>query len=439
MYDARKFRTQAPGGTMNSKTSPSANSSRNHPANSPADPGRRDFLSATAAAVTLSGALPALASASPVPAPVPPAEASAIQAQSAPTTGNAAYAAPTEIRTIEIINLREMEGAAQKLIPSGGFGFISSAAGDEWTKRENEASFKRVTIAPHYLSGNLEADRSTTLLGTKISMPIIVSPMAGHGLAHASAEAGTAKGAAEAGTIFVAATLGNLTLEETSKASAGPKWFQIYMPADRGIARELLQRARDAGYLAMMLTIDDVVGSNRETDARNHFRTPLPTGNFSVNAPYAAKHNLGWDDVEFIGSVTGRPVLLKGVLSPEMAADAVKHGCAGIQVSNHGGRQLDDVPGSFTALPRIVDAVRGRIPILLDGGVRRGQDVFKVLAMGGQAVALGRPVLYGLALGGWKGVDAVLKHLDTELEMTMRLAGAKSVAEISRSYLTTPA
>jgi L-lactate oxidase len=385
---------------------------------------RRNFLSATAAAVTLSTALPtALANSDPQAAPLN------------------TYAAPTEIKPIDIINLRELEPAAEKLIPSGGFGYISSAAGDEWTKHENEAAFKRITIVPRYLTGYKEADRSTTLLGSTVSMPIIVSAMAGHGMAHVTAEIGSAKGTGQAGALYTAASLSTKTMEEIAAASSGPKWFQIYLPADRGQAREILDRAKAAGYRAIILTIDTVVPSNRETDRRNHFRNPLPIGNFpGESGAYAAaplKRDLNWDDVEFIGKTTGLPVLLKGVMSPELAVASVEHGCAGIQVSNHGGRQLDDVAASVTVLPRIADAVRGRATIIVDGGVRRGQDVFKALALGANAVAIGRPVLYGLALGGWMGVEAVLKHLDGELEMTMRLAGARTIAEISRSYVAT--
>jgi L-lactate oxidase len=396
---------------------------------------RRDFLSATAAAVTFSTALPvALAAEETHPAAAPAAPPASPQTSTVP-----GYAAPTEIKAIEIINLRELEAAAQKVIPPGGFGYISSAAGDEWTKRENEAAYKRLTIAPHYLSGYAAADRSISLLGTKISMPIVNSPMAAHGMAHATAEAGSAKGADAAGTLYTAATPSNLSLEQIAQASPGPKWFQLYMPSDRGAAAELLGRAKAAGYRAIVFTIDTVVASNRETDTRNHFRSPLPAGNFAgQNAAYGRlgfKSDLGWDDVAFIQKTTGLPVLPKGVLTPELAAAAIDHGCAGVQVSNHGGRQLDDVSASIAALPRIVDAVRGRGVILIDGGVRRGQDVFKALALGANAVAIGRPVLYGLALGGWMGVEAVFQHLDAELEMTMRLAGARNIAEISKKYL----
>ncbi len=395
---------------------------------------RREFLSASAAAATLAATGPLLAQTTSTPvgaADSPPAPA--------PASSASAYAAPTEVKKIEVLNLRELEAAAQKVIPAGGFGYISSAAGDEWTKRENEAAFKRVTIAPRYLTGNDDADLTATLLGAKISMPIITSVMGGHGLAHVTAEAGTAKGAHAAGALFTAGSQSTLSMEEIAQASPGPKWFQIYLPSDQGKARELLQRAKAAGYLAVVLTIDAFVSSNRETDLRNNFRSPLPLGNFPGQAGgygrSPVKRNLGWDDVAFIQKAAGLPVLVKGVMSPEQAAEAVQHGCAGIQVSNHGGRSLDDVPASITVLPRITEAVGGRLSIVIDGGVRRGQDVFKALALGANAVALGRPILYGLALGGWMGVQAVLEHLRDGLKMTMRLAGVRSLAEISKRNL----
>ncbi|HXP92688.1 MAG TPA: alpha-hydroxy-acid oxidizing protein [Candidatus Binatia bacterium] len=399
------------------------------------DPNRREFLSATAVAATLTAT-----AASPVLAQTTTtAQAADTTFTTAPAQGAVAYAAPTEIKKIEIVNLRELEAAAQKVIPKGGFGYIASAAGDEWTKNENQAAFKRVTIVPHYLSGHADADLTTTLLGSKIAMPIITTVMGGHGLAHVTAEAGTAKGTDAAGTIFTAGSQSTLTLEEIAVASPGPKWFQIYLQKDPGVNRDLLLRAKAAGYRAVVVTIDAFVSSNRETDARDRFHLPLPSGNFpGKRGGYGStpfKEDLGWDDIAFVQKVTGLPVIVKGVMSPELAAAAVTHGCAGIQVSNHGGRQLDDVPAAFTMLPHIAQAVAGRIAIVVDSGFRRGQDVFKALALGANAVAIGRPVMFGLALGGWMGVQQVHEHLKEELRMTMRLAGAATVADISKRYL----
>lgn len=305
---------------------------------------RRDFLSATAAAATLTAARPLLAQTT-----SPKTAAAASPPAPAPTQSLSAYQAPTEIKKIEIINLRELEAAAQKIIPAGGFGYISSAAGDEWTKRENEAAYKRLTIVPRYLTGYADADLKTTLLGAEISMPIITSVMGGQGMAHVTAEAGTAKGTDAAGTLFTAGSLSTLSMEQIAQASPGPKWFQIYLPPDQGAARELLQRAKAAGYLAIVLTIDAFVSSNRETDQQNHFHSPLPTGNFPGKSggygTHPFKTELSWDDAAFVQKASGLPVLLKGVMSPELAVKAVEHGCGGIQVSNHGGRSLDDVYG----------------------------------------------------------------------------------------------
>jgi L-lactate oxidase len=406
---------------------------------------RRDFLSATAAAVTLTAGLPAklahAAETSSRPGATPAAAALA-QAAQQPQPAPAPYAAPSEIKAIDFINLRELEPAAQKVIPSGGFGYISSAAGDEWTKRENEAALKRVTIAPRYLSGYKDADRSTTVLGSKLATPLMCSAMAAHAMAHTTAELGSAQGTSAAGALYCAASLSTKSLEEIAQVCPGPKWFQIYLPADRGAAAAVLGRAKAAGYSAIVFTIDTVVASNRETDRRNHFRSPFPSGNYPGQpggyGQEPIKRDLDWDDVAFIRKTTGLPVLLKGVMTPELALAAIDHGCAGVQVSNHGGRQLDDVAASFTVLPRIADALNGRGVIVIDGGIRRGQDVFKCLALGANLVAIGRPVLYGLALGGWMGAQAVFQHLDAELEMTMRLAGARTIAEISRKYIAPP-
>jgi isopentenyl diphosphate isomerase/L-lactate dehydrogenase-like FMN-dependent dehydrogenase len=383
---------------------------------------RRDFLTSTAIA-TIAGAGSANAE---------------TQAPPAPRKSHAAYAAPEEVRPISILNLRVLEAEAQKVIPSGGFASIAGGAGDEWTLRENQEAFKRRPIDPRTVTGKGAPDLSTSLLGVKISMPIIVTPMAAHGLAHVSAEAGTAKGADAAGTLFVAPLLSNLTMEEIAQASPGPKWFQIYMPADRGLARSLLGRAKASGYKAIVVTADAIVPGNRETLKRSGFHDPLPQANYPPEARghgSPQKHDLSWSDIDFVRAETGLPVIVKGVLSPDVAVMAIEHGAAAIQVSNHGGRQLDEAPATITVLPIIAEAVGGRAPIILDSGVRRGQDVYKALALGASAVALGRPVLYGLSLGGWMGVRDVLNHIKSEFAMVMKLAGAATVAEISRRSL----
>ena len=267
-------------------------------------------------------------------------------------------------------------------------------------------------------------------------MPIIVTAMGGHGNAHVTAEAGTAKGVAAVGTLVDDAIAIEYPDGRYYEGESGTEMVPIYMPTDQGVARDLVHRAKAAGFLAIVLTIDAIGGSNRETNIRNGFSSWLPSGNFP-NGRVPNKQDLSWDDV-VLQKESGLPVIIKGVMSPEIAQMAVERGCAGVQVSNHGGRQLDDVPASITVLPRIVDVVAGRITIVVDGGVRRGQDVFKALAIGANAVAVGRPVMYGLALGGWMGVQSVLEKIRAELLMTMRHAGVESISQVAQSATCLP-
>ena len=426
-------------------------------------PNRRHFLTAAGAAATLGGAHPLLAQTPPSqtlgtqtpgtktpgtqmpPAGAqPPAHAQAIYgtANGLPSVTVPGYDAPSETRKIEVRNLRALQDLAQKVIPVGGFGYISSGAGDEWTMHENIDAFKRRQIVPRYLTGNPPVETATTLLGHKIALPIITTVFGGHAIAHVNAEAGTAKGTDAAGTIFTCGSQANLPMEAVAQASPGPKFMQLYMQNDQGLMREFLQRAKAANYQAIVLTIDAFFPSNRETDTANHYQSPFPAANFPrrETTGYAAstsimKRNLGWDDVGFIQQASGLPVIVKGVMSPIVAEEAVRHGCAAVQVSNHGGRQLDDQPATFTMLPHIVDAVGGRIPIIFDSGVRRGQDVFKALALGATVVALGRPILYGLSLGGWMGVQSVYQKISAEFTMTMMAAGTQKVSDICRDCL----
>jgi len=279
----------------------------------------------------------------------------------------------------------ELEGRAQKVIPNGGSGYIVSAAGDEWTKHENEAAYKRVTIVPHYLSGLDSADTTTTLLGNKLSMPIIVSVMGGHGLAHASAEAGSARGAAAAGTLMIAPSQSNVTLEDTMKAGNNPKFFQIYIPQDRGVARDVLLRAKAAGYKAITVTIDATVSSNRETDTRNKFHSPLPNANFPGTAvataarrskkPRLGRYRLRARNHRNAGVHQGR-----ALAGPRDGGDQTRPSRAfKFQPRRPSTRRH---AASFTVLRRLPKAVGGRIPIIVDGGIRRVRTSSKALAMG---------------------------------------------------------
>jgi L-lactate oxidase len=400
------------------------------------DAARRDFLAGgTAAAAALAAARPAASA--PLPAQNLDSAAPAAPAVASP------YRAGSGNRRIDIVSLRDLEAMAEKVIPKGGLDFIRGGAGDEWTMRENLHAYLRVAIEPTYLSGVKAPDISTTILGTSLSFPVITAPMGGHRLAHEEGEIATASGTGAAGSIAVISSVSNIALEQVMAGSPGPKWFQIYLPEDRGFARELLQRSKQAGYRAIVVTVDTSAPGNRERDIRNQFRSPpeLGHGNMPVATNgYAAttatfKHDLSWDDIAFVQKEAGVPVLIKGVLAPKLAEQAVQHGVAGIFVSNHGGRQLDGTPATFTVLPRIADSVRGKIPIIVDGGVRRGQDVFKALAAGAHCVAVGRPMLYGLALGGALGVQSVYDRLREEFTMTLQLAGVQNVAAIARSNL----
>jgi len=399
---------------------------------------RRDLLltGTVVAAAAATAATPALAQ-----TPAPANARSNIQAGDELI----AYEGGKEVKRLRIINTAELELEAEKILPKGGFDYIQSGSGAEYTKRENLRALEATPIEPHFLSGVLKPDLSVNILGSNLPFPIVVAPMGSHGRAHVSKEVGTAAGVAATGTLMILSTVSNSSLEEVATANPGPKWMQIYLPADRGVARELLQRAKAAGYTALIPTIDTTIQYPRETNIRNNFRTPLSLGR--GNAPrgepdpvkaarmMASKTDLNWDDIAFIKQETNLPVVIKGVMSPVTATRAIERGVDGVYVSNHGGRALDGVSASITALPRVADAVRGRVPIVFDSGIRRGQDVFRALALGANVVATGRPVMYGLALGGHLGVQSVLEYLRNDLYIVMQLAGTPDIKSITRDYI----
>jgi len=362
-----------------------------------------------------------------------------------PGTGSSdisAYEALTNEKSINVVNLRDLEPEAKKILPPFSYAFISGGAGDEWTMRENELAFNRWVIEPRYLAGVKDCDLSTTVLGSRLSLPVITAPMGGQGIAHALKEIPNVKGTHNSGTIYVNTSVSHLSLEEIAGGSTGPKWFQIYFPENRDYARELLQRAKASGFSAIVLTVDSTTFSNRERPIRLGIPSPnlgsgngVKTSGIDPDTAMVLKIDLNWDDVEFCQKETGLPVIIKGVLTPELATQAVKQGCAGIWVSNHGGRGLDNTESSISALSRIFPAVAGKALIIMDGGIRRGQDIFRALALGADVVALGRPLLYGMALGGAQGVKAVYDRLKTELRMVMQLAGTRNIESITRQYV----
>jgi lactate oxidase len=233
---------------------------------------------------------------------------------------------------------------------------------------------------PQYLVGKNAPDLRTTLLGHELSLPIITAPMGAHGLAHVSAEEGTAKGTGEAGTLMTVSTAANKTIEDIAAATKGPKWFQLYLHDDRGPSRELLQRAKSAGYSAVVFTIDAFAPGSSDETTRLGFSFPPDLPLVNSETPFFKK-SLSWDDVTFIQQTTDLPLISKGVLSADLARRVLERGAAAIQVSNHGGRQLDGVPAALTALPAVVEAVRGRVPVIMNSGIHRGSDVFKALAL----------------------------------------------------------
>lgn len=353
------------------------------------------------------------------------------------------YKAGTAVQDLDLLDLLDIERRAATIVPKGGFGYIAGGAGDEWTLRENRAAFERKQIIPRTLTGKGPVDLNTQILGNSISSPVIICPMGGQGLAHATAEAGMAMGAAAGNTIMTLSTVSTLSMEQVASASGGPKWFQLYLQTDDGVNRDLLRRAKAAGYSAIVLTVDSTATGNREADARNNFVFPLPFGNLvskgaggdihALNASFAV--NIGPKSVEFVRKEIDLPIIVKGISHPDDAMLAINAGASAIQVSNHGGRQLDGSPATFTVLPAVAKAVDRKVPIIFDSGIRRGQDVFKALASGADIVGLGRPAYYGLALGGWKGVRSVLQLLNKELRMVMQLAGAQTVQDIKRTAL----
>lgn len=295
---------------------------------------------------------------------------------------------------------------------------------------------------------------STTVLGQEISTPIMVAPMAFQRLAHPDGELATARAATAVGTIMLVSTLATSSIEEVASVADGNLWFQLYVYKDRAVTRSLVERAEAAGYKALVFTVDSPILGRRERDVRNGFHLPdgfhasnlVPAGidvlpgqiGDSGLAHYIASlydQSLSWQDVEWLRSITKLPVLVKGILRADDAKLAVKYGAAGIIVSNHGGRQLDTGPATIDVLARVADAVAGSAEIFVDGGIRRGTDVLKAIALGARAVLLGRPVLWGLAAEGECGVRKVLEMLREEFDLAMALSGCSNLQEISRDLL----
>lgn len=348
------------------------------------------------------------------------------------------------------LSLPELEVEAREHLDPVLYDFFAGGADDEVTARANPAAFATLGLVPRVLRGSGKRDLEVTLLGCPASMPVLIAPTAFHRLAHPDGEAATARAAAAAGAIMIVSMASTVAIEEVvaaARQAAGPQpphlWFQLYPQPDRGFTEAIIRRAEAAGCRALVVTVDSPVYGHRQRDLRNGFldlpaglccenlRVPEAAGGWGAVRDIAFCPELSWAAFDWLRSTTELPVAVKGVLHPEDARLAVTHGAAAVLVSNHGGRQLDTVAPAVDLLPAIVDAVAGRVPVLLDGGIRRGTDVIKAGALGATAVAIGRPVLWGLAVGGAAGVTWVLETLRTELDRALALCGCDSVRELT--------
>ena len=347
-------------------------------------------------------------------------------------------------RALQIVSLADVEAEARGVMSAGAWAYVAGGEGDQWTLAENRRAFNDYPIATHRLRGvgSKPIELGIHLLGHDLPYPILVAPSGAHSFVHPGAEAVTAGGAGRASALYTASGASNLPLEAIAQATSGPKWFQVYLNADDGVTRDILLRAKAAGYSAIVLTAD-AIGPGM-SDAFRRLGMPFPPGmTFGNNDPrYGGRGNfldqktaMTLDDIGMIRSVTGLPVVVKGIMRATDARDAIGAGAAAIQVSNHGGRQIDGAPGSISVLAEVVDAVGGAAPVIFDSGIRRGIDAYRALALGATAVALARPVLYGAAVGGAAGVASVLEHLRDELRGAMLLAGRQTVSEIDRSCI----
>ena len=356
-----------------------------------------------------------------------------------------------------VVNLADHEAHARTRLDDNAWAYFSGGAADEITLRANRSAWDAITLQPRVLRALAGGHTRTHLLGRSLAHPILVAPVAFQRMAHADGELATALAASALGAGMVLSTQSSVDMETVTRAvlgdaERGPLWFQLYLQHDRGFTRELVQRAEHAGFEALVLTVDAPTHGARDRERRAGFR--LPAGVSAVHlaglpAPATAPLQAGqselfdqllstaptWADVAWLQSQTRLPILLKGILHPDDAREAVGMGLAGVIVSNHGGRTLDTAVATASVLPRIAEAVAGAVPVLVDGGIRRGTDVLKAVALGASAVLVGRPVVFALANAGAVGVAHVLRLLRDELEIAMALCGCASLAEIDPALI----
>jgi 4-hydroxymandelate oxidase len=362
-----------------------------------------------------------------------------------------------------LLNAGDYERAARGILPSGVLDYFAGGALDEITLQENTAGWQRLPLYYRVLAGVGKRELETSVLGQKISMPIVVAPTAFHKLACDEGEIATARAAKAAGTLFILSSLSNTAMEAVFAdppspgygvtGAGSPKWFQLYIYKDRGITRELVQRAEAAGAEAIVLTVDAPGLGTRERDTRNSFRLPdglavenlaplgkgtMPVVEGSGLAAYVRenfKSDLGFGDLDWLCACTRLPVVVKGVCRGDDARRAAEHGAKAVVVSNHGGRQLDTAPATCEVLPHVVEAAGDLCEIYVDGGIRRGSDVLKAIALGARAVLVGRPILWGLTVAGEQGAADVLQILRRELDEAMLLCGCTRLSDIDRALL----
>jgi isopentenyl diphosphate isomerase/L-lactate dehydrogenase-like FMN-dependent dehydrogenase len=387
--------------------------------------------------------------------------------------------AARSVASPKVVSIEDFRPIARQRVPKSVFDYLDGGAEGEVTLRENCRIFNDVTFRPRHAVALAQCDLCTTVLGFKLSLPFLLAPVGYSRLMHPGGEVAAARAAGRAGTGYILSTISGHKLEDVKAGSSGPVFYQLYLMGGRGAAEAVIERARVAGFSALVVTIDTPVSGIRERDYRNGMKE-LISGGLLEKIPFLpqilsrpgwlisylldgglpglpnvvipgkgqmplvdinaalAESTPTWADLRWIREIWKGPIVIKGVLTADDARRAVDEGVAAISVSNHGGRQLDGVPASLRALPEVVDAVRGRIEVLMDGGIRRGTDIAKALCMGARAVLCGRAYAYGLAAAGEAGVDRAIEILRADLERTLRLLGCPSVAALDRSYVNVP-
>lgn len=352
---------------------------------------------------------------------------------------------PAEPPLTDLLTLDDIEARARDIMLPAVHAYVAGGAADEITLRWNREKYQDIRLRQRVLRDLSGLDCSTTLLGQRMAMPLLLAPAGAQMLAHPEGELATVRGAGAVGTTTVLSCASNTSIEEVMAAATSPVWFQLYFFKDRSLTKALVERVQAAGVKALCVTVDHPVDGARDRQFRA--RLVIPPGvtyphYAGIREPASVKTldlvqpaDQQWRDIEWLRSFTKVPLLLKGVMDPADAATGLKVGADGIMVSNHGGRDLDTLPATIEVLPSVVEAVAGRVPVIVDGGIRRGTDVVKAIALGAAAVQIGRPYVYGLAVGGAAGVTQVLKILRQELLMAMALLGCPTIGSINRTIL----